>query len=102
MWTPGPVFLVSARRLRITSPAQVPSFAMRVIASRASSRSGSSPVGHDGGERLVDLMGNGGRELPHRRQPRNVGEFRLRVSQRFLGPLAFGDVHHRADKFEIA
>jgi len=55
-------------------------------------------IDHDAGQGLVDLMGNGGDEFAHRRQPANAGEFRL-------GPLAFDHVifkdldrrRHRAD-----
>ena len=59
-------------------------------------------VGRDGGEGLVDLMGNGGDQFAHGRQPRDAGEFRLSVSQRLIGVSAFRDVHDRADEFEVA
>ena len=44
-------------------------------------------VGDDGRQRLVDLMGDRGRELAHRRHAGDVRELRLRLLQRFLGPL---------------
>ena len=44
-------------------------------------------AGRDGGQGLVDLMGDGGEQFAHRRQPRDAGEFRLGVSQRLLGAL---------------
>ena len=59
-------------------------------------------IGHDAAQGLIDLMGDGGHQLAHRRQPRDAGEFRLRVSQRLLGVSALGDVHDRADEFEVA
>ena len=53
---------------------------------------GGLALGHDGGERLVDLMGDRRAEFAHRRQPRHSLEVRVRVSQRLFGALAFGDV----------
>ena len=46
-------------------------------------------------------MGNGGEQLPHRRQPRGTDKLRLGVLQRLLGALALGNVHDRADEFQI-
>ena len=42
-------------------------------------------IGDHGGERLVDFMGNRGRQLPHRRDAIDVRELRLRLTQRFRG-----------------
>ena len=36
-------------------------------------------------DRLVDFMGNRGRQLPHRRDAIDVRELRLRLAQRFRG-----------------
>ena len=58
-------------------------------------------AGYDRRQGLVDLMGNGGEQFAHRRQPRGADEFRLGVSQRLLGALALGNVHDRADEFEV-
>ena len=49
-------------------------------------------VRDDGGERLIDFMGDGGRQLPHGHHPREMRQFRLRLVQRLLRPLARGDV----------
>jgi hypothetical protein len=38
-------------------------------------------LGHDGGERLIDLVGDRRGEFAHRRQPIHVGEFRLQLAQ---------------------
>ena len=54
-------------------------------------------VGDHGGERLIDLVSDRCRELAHRRQPCHPCKIRLRVAQRFLAPLALGDVHRGAD-----
>ena len=48
--------------------------------------------GNDARERLVDFVGDRGRQLPQGGQPRGVGELRLRDPKRLFGALAFGDV----------
>src|SRR6202022_2609069 len=60
-----------------------------------------APLTHDGCERLVDLMGDRGRELAHCREARRAGELRLRVSQRLLGMPALCDVHDYTGVFEL-
>ena len=83
----GSAFRMSARIRAITSLARFPSRIMRLTASRASSRSGrlaAEPaqagiaVGDDAGERLIDFVGDRGRQLSQRHHPRDVREFRLR------------------------
>ena len=44
----------------------------------------------DGGKRLVDLMGDRGRQFAHGRQARRMSEFRLRLMQFTFSPLSFG------------
>ena len=59
-------------------------------------------LGHDGGERLIDLMGDRRGELAHRRQPRhslNVGPC---IPQCLLGEFALGDVDRDPGKEEAA
>ena len=38
-------------------------------------------------------MGNRGSQLSQSRHARDVRELRLRLVQRFIGPLALGDIH---------
>src|SRR5690606_15560946 len=44
-------------------------------------------VGNDGSQRLIDLMGDGGDQFPHRGQPRNARKVGLGLGQRILGAL---------------
>ena len=59
-------------------------------------------IGNDRGQRLVDLMGNRGGKLGHRRQPQRARQLGLRVVQRLLGALAVGQIHDRADDLFLA
>jgi len=45
-----------------------------------------------GGERLIDLMGDGGGQFAHGRQPGHVSEIRLRLAQRCFGTLPFRNI----------
>src|SRR5215468_11312417 len=45
-------------------------------------------IGHDGGERLVDLVSNRGRQLSHRHDPCDASRVRLRLVQGLFGALA--------------
>ena len=47
---------------------------------------------HHGTERLIDFMGDRGRQLAQRRQPRHVRQLCLRLAQGFLGALAFNEL----------
>ena len=49
-------------------------------------------LGHDGGERLIDLMSDRRAEFAHRGQPRHSLKVGARVPQRLLGKFALGDV----------
>src|SRR2546427_6107102 len=57
----------------------------------------SMTVGHDRGQRLVHLVGNGGGQLAHRHDARHMRELRLRQRERLLRLLSFGDVLHDAE-----
>ncbi len=46
----------------------------------------------DGGERLVDFMRDGRRHLAERRDPGDVGQLRLGMMQRLLGPFALDEL----------
>ena len=50
-------------------------------------------LGHNGGEWLVDLMGDRRGEFAHRRQPRHSFKVGPSVFQRLLAEFAFGDVN---------
>ena len=61
-------------------------------------------VGDDGCDRLVDLVGNRGRQLPHRRDAVGVCQFSLylavppfALSRCSVGPLAIGQVDHKGN-----
>ena len=58
-------------------------------------------AGGDGGQRLVDLMRDRGGQLAQGRQAGRMREVRLRLMQAFLGTFGRGDVHHRADEFQL-
>ena len=45
-----------------------------------------------GAERLIDFMGDRGRQLAQRRQPCHVRQLRLGLAQGLLGPLAFDEL----------
>ena len=47
-------------------------------------------VGDGGGDRLVHLVRQGGRQLSHGGHPVDVCEIRLRLTQRFFGALLLG------------
>ncbi len=57
-------------------------------------------VGDHGGERLVQLVGQGSRQLPHDGEPRDVSQLGLRGAQRFLGLPAILDVGVRPEPLE--
>ena len=59
-------------------------------------------LGHDGGERLVDLMSDRRGEFAHRRQPRHSLNVGSGVPQRLLGEFALGDVNRDPGKEEAA
>src|SRR5262249_21284981 len=102
----GLSFCRSVRIRSITSLARFASFA---VEGRPSSGNiwhvmgqpaqGCVAIVHNGGERLVDFMCNGCRELPHRRQSGRARELRLRFLQRRLVEFALGHIHRDADIF---
>src|SRR5260221_1186892 len=47
-------------------------------------------VGNGGSNRLIHFVGQGGTQLTHRGHPADVCEIRLRLTQRFFGPLLLG------------
>jgi hypothetical protein len=55
-------------------------------------------IGDDAGERLIDLVGDRGRQRAEGRDPRYVRELGAGLVQRFLGHLAGGHVLDRADE----
>src|SRR5262245_54507497 len=57
-------------------------------------------VGYDGGERLVDLVSNRGRQLSHSHDPGHMGQLCLRLAQGLFGPLALGHLHDRTNKLK--
>ena len=57
-------------------------------------------VGDRGGDRLVHLMGDRGRELSHHCDAVRVRQLRLYFVERFLGAFAFRDVDRRAYEFD--
>ena len=59
-------------------------------------------VGDGGGDRLIHFVRQGSGQLSHGGHPVHVREIRLRLAQRFFGPLALGDVHHRSNKLDAA
>ena len=59
----------------------------RQVLRREPAHAGIGAIDH-GAERLIDFMGDRGRQLAQRRQPRHVGQLRLRLAQGLLGPLA--------------
>jgi hypothetical protein len=54
-------------------------------------------VGEDGGERLVDLVGDRGHQLAQQGETRGVDEIETRGAQLVLGVLALGDVAARVE-----
>ena len=109
----GGAFLMRARIRPMTSLARLPSLTIRSSACRTSSRSrrlGAKPaqsgvgVGDRRGDRLVDLMGDRGRQLPHGRDAIGVRELHLRLAvsplalaQVLLRLLALGQIEHEGD-----
>jgi hypothetical protein len=57
-------------------------------------------IGRDGGQRLVDLVGEAGGHLAHRREPREMRQPVLQLARLVLGMPAIGDVVDRADVFQ--
>ena len=89
----------------MTSPAREPSRTIRSSACRTSSRSGcwrAEPAQAGMGvrdhrrDRLIDLMGDRGRQLPHGRDAIGVRE-RLPF---FFRPPTFGYIHHGSHEFD--
>ena len=52
-------------------------------------------IARHGGQRLVQLMREGGRHFPHRGETRHVDQLRLQILQPLLGRLTLGQVAHK-------
>ena len=59
-------------------------------------------VGHDRSQWLIDFMCDRSYQLSHAGYAADMCEIRLRLAQRFFGPLAFGYVQHRSNKLDFA
>jgi hypothetical protein len=63
---------------------------------------GGVAVGGDPGERLVNLVRDGGRHFSHRHDPRDMSQLSLHLPQGLFCLLTLCDVHHRSNKLDAA